>query len=313
MRAMSQRVVMISGEGDFVDKQSSRSRSRSPGADGSQPKRGPSPTRADISYHSQTFQTPVEKKGAVEFSYAVPTARFPLQPQGFSNPLKGKSLGIFGPENPLRNGLCNILVNPLTEPLILMLIVLQAILLAVESAPDVFERPRPPRWGSTNIDWAIFALFVVFTVELIAKVIVSGLVVNAEAYADPSTKGHVGERVAEQYRAIFQPQRQKSSRAPRQEAYGPSTLARSFTMMHVPAVASTFEEQQRLHLARRAFLRHGFNRLDFVAVVSFWVSFVIGISGVESQRHLFVFRMLSCLRIIRLLALTKGNLVRCRP
>ena len=80
-------------------------------------------------------------------------------------------------------------------------------------------------------------------------------------------------------------------------------------MMHgVPGQVS-LDEQQRLHLARRAFLRHGFNRLDFVAVVAFWISFVLGVTGLESQHNLYVFRMLSCLRIIRLLALTKGNIV----
>ena len=68
-----------------------------------------------------------------------------------------------------------------------------------------------------------------------------------------------------------------------------------------------------MQLARRAFLRHGFNRLDFVAVVSFWISFVLGIFGLEHQYHLYVFRMLSCLRIIRLLGITKGNAVSSPP
>ena len=80
-------------------------------------------------------------------------------------------------------------------------------------------------------------------------------------------------------------------------------------MMHGVAEQVSLEEQQRLHLARRAFLRHGFNRLDFIAVVAFWISFVLGVTGLESKHSVYVFRMLSCLRIIRLLALTKGNLV----
>ncbi|KAL2168472.1 hypothetical protein VTG60DRAFT_7274 [Thermothelomyces hinnuleus] len=80
-------------------------------------------------------------------------------------------------------------------------------------------------------------------------------------------------------------------------------------MMHGMETQISLEEQQRLHLARRAFLRHGFNRLDFVAVVSFWISFVLGITGLENKHHVYVFRMLSSLRIIRLLALTKDNLI----
>ena len=57
-------------------------------------------------------------------------------------------------------------------------------------------------------------------------------------------------------------------------------------------------------------LNHSYNRLDFIAVVSFWVSFALSTTGIEAQRHIFVFRMLSCLRIIRLCALTDGTAVR---
>ncbi|KAK3330311.1 Ion transport protein-domain-containing protein [Apodospora peruviana] len=313
MRAMSQRVVMISGEGDLIDQQARRERSYSPSADAHRSGHIPGPMLVDTSYPSQTFQIPPEKGPDPQISSAQEQAAFTLRPRGGPrpNPLKGNSLGIFAPENPLRKRLCDLLVHPVIEPLILILIVLQAILLAVEAAPDVFNpgNERPERWGSTRIDWAIFVLFVIFTVELIAKIIVSGFIINAPEYVAPNSKRRVRERLAEQYRAIFQPQRQRSVRQPRPEQFAPMTFARSFTMMQGQAGPGTLEEQQRLHLARRAFLRHGFNRLDFVAVVAFWVSFVIGISGVESRHHIYVFRMLSCLRIIRLLALTKGNLI----
>ncbi|PHH80248.1 hypothetical protein CDD80_2271 [Ophiocordyceps camponoti-rufipedis] len=71
----------------------------------------------------------------------------------------------------------------------------------------------------------------------------------------------------------------------------------------------TQEEKQRLQLARRAFLRHSFNRLDFVAVVSYWIAFAIAVSGTEHRRHIYLFKMLSCLRILRLLALTHGTAI----
>ena len=318
MRAMSQRVVMISGDGDLVDqatrRERSRSRSRSPSADGRRSTGGGGPMLVDTSYHSQVFPTPAEKRPGDD--YFASDRPSPLRRHGpLPNPLKGKSLGIFPPDNPIRKGLCDILVNPWTEPFILVLIVTQAILLAVEAAPDVFVEgnARPERWGRTRIDWAIFGLFVVFTFEIIARSIVSGFVINADEYAPVGSNRRLRERVTEQYRAIFKPQRQKSVRQPPQEQQFVPTFARSFTMMHGMAAQATMEEQQRMQLARRAFLRHGFNRLDFVAVVAFWVSFVLGVTGLESKHSLYVFRMLSCLRIIRLLALTKGNLVSCTP
>ncbi|KAK1757592.1 calcium-channel protein cch1 [Echria macrotheca] len=315
MRAMSQRVVMISGEGDLVEQQARRERSRSPSADGRRPSNPSGPMLVDTSYPSQLFQMPSEKRPEPETTYAYPDEppAFTPRPRGpMPNPLKGNSLGIFGPDNRLRTRLCDILVSRWMEPLILILIILQAVLLAVEAAPDVFVpgNARPQRWGGSSIDWAIFALFVVFTFEIIAKIIVSGFVINAPEYTQGNDQRRIRERIAEQYRVIFQPQRHKSVRKPRQEQFTPATtFARSFTMMQGPSTQGTLEEQLRLHLARRAFLRHGFNRLDFVAVVSFWISFVLSISGLESRYHIYVFRMLSCLRIIRLLALTKGNLI----
>jgi voltage-dependent calcium channel len=314
VRAMSQRVVMISGEGELVNQRAQRERSRSPSnaAHNTSPHHS-GPMLVDTSYPSQVFQMPPEKQGGEPEFYFPDPPQIPMSRGPMQNPLKGKSLGVFSPENPVRERLCNLLVNPWTEPFILLLIVLQAILLAVEASPNVFlpGNARPDRWGKTQIDWAMFGLFIVFTLELIARIIVSGLVLNAAEYSTIDRKKGVRAAVADQYRAIFQPQRQKSVKGPRQPHLGPSAFARSFTIMQGQALPQTVEEQQRWQLARRAFLRHGFNRLDFVAVVSFWISFVLGITGIESSRHLYVFRMLSCLRILRLLSLTNGTAVSC--
>ncbi|EAA34496.3 hypothetical protein GE21DRAFT_967 [Neurospora crassa] len=309
MRAMSQRVVMISGEGDLIDQQTQRDRSRSPSMDRPRTGHASGPMLVDTSYPSQMEQNPTEKRPESHHVFPQHPAFRPRSRNPRNNPLKGKSLGIFSPDNPLRLWLCDLLVNPWAEPLILILIVLQAVLLAVEAAPDVLAdgNGRPERWGSTRIDWAIFVLFVIFTIELIARIIVSGFIINAPEYEEAKNKRRFRERLAEQYRVIFRPQRQRSVRQTRQEPFEPAPFTRSFTMAH--SQIQTLEDQQRRHLARRAFLRHGFNRLDFVAVVSFWISFVLGVTGLESKHHMYVFRMLSCLRIIRLLALTKGNLI----
>lgn len=312
MRAMSQRVVAISGESDLLEqerRERERSRSRSPSVDGRLSNLS-GPAMVDTSYQSQVFPgTPVEKHGDRESVQPQEPAPFLFRPPApFSNPLKGKSLGIFGPENEIRKRLCDLLVNPVTEPLILILIMLQAVLLAVEAKDDVFQpgNERPNTWGKTRIDWALFGLFVVFTVELIAKIIVSGLIANAREYSAVDHEKGVRERMAERYHKIFQPQRSRSVKKPPHEQFTP-TFARSFTMMQGQVVPGTLEDQTRLQLARRAFLRHSFNRLDFVAVLSFWIAFILGVTRSEKQHHLYVFRMLSCLRILRLLALTRGN------
>lgn len=310
VRAMSQRVVNISGEGENLDRRPSRRRSRSPSEDGRRQTRlEPAMDDQDTSYPSQVFPpSPSEKKGGPRVSMA---GIRPSPALGVAmNPLKGKSLGIFSPENPVRKALCELLIHPWTEFFILVLIVLQTILLAIESGPNVYEEgnARPDRWGRTRIDWAFLGLFIIFTLEIVARVIVSGFVLNAAEYSTIDRKRGVRAAIADQYKLIFQPERQKSVRGARQTRPDPAAFARSFTFAQ--RQTKTVEDERRFQLARRAFLRHGFNRLDFIAVVAFWISFVLGLFGLEKQYHLYIFKMLSCLRIIRLLALTNGTAVR---
>ncbi|KAH8845237.1 hypothetical protein MCOR27_007117 [Pyricularia oryzae] len=308
VRAMSQRVVNISGENEVLEQQARR-RSRSPSAERRHFADAPIPV--DTSYSSQMYPNQEKHPASPNLSEAPPPPTFQQfrRPQPMINPLKGKSLGIFGPENPIRKALCNILVLPWTEPLILLLIVAQAVLLAVEAAPTVEEGGRGDRFGSA-IDWAVLGLFIVFTLEVIARIIVSGFILNAAEYSTIDRKRGIKVAVADKYKQVFQPTRQKSIRRPTQaEHYGPSTFARSITIMQGQAVPETIEEQQRMQLARRAFLRHGFNRLDFIAVVAFWISFGLSVTGLEKELHLWVFKMLSSLRIVRLLAITKGNAI----
>ncbi|KAH9908692.1 Ion transport protein-domain-containing protein [Xylariomycetidae sp. FL2044] len=315
VRAMSQRVVNISGEGETLEQQQRRQqRSRSPSADGRRPSVNNNHLSympgVDTAYTSQVYpQSPAEKREHFDWSYhdgAIPPPRRGALP----NPLKGRSLGIFTPDSFIRRKLCDVLVNPYMEPVLLVLIVLQAILLAVEAANNVYDpgNARPPLWDpSSAINWALLILFMIFTVEIVARIIVSGFILNAAEYSTFDRKKGFRAVISDQYNAVFGPQRQKSVKTPKAEAYGPSTFARSFTMMH--GMPETVEEQQRMQLARRAFLRHGFNRLDFVAVASFWIAFALSITGVEAQYHLYIFRMLSCLRIVRLLALTNGTAI----
>lgn len=315
MRAMSQRVVNISGEGEVLEQQASHRRSRSPSVDARQQSHMSVPMMAaDTSYPSQVFQDTTPEK-MPETTYDVANEPPTLHPRPpMRNPLKGKSLGIFTANSVVRRRLCDVLVHPITEPFILFLIVAQLILLTIEAAPDVSieQFARPKRWGTGPrawIDWALFGLFIIFTLELIARTIVSGFILNASEYSTVDRKKGVRAVVADQYKAVFQPQRQKSVKAPKQINLGPSSIARSFTFMQGQSLPQTEEEHQRYQLARRALLRHSFNRLDFVAVISYWISFVLSISGIESENNLYLFRMLSSLRILRLLAITNGTTI----
>ncbi|KAI0484781.1 Ion transport protein-domain-containing protein [Xylariaceae sp. FL0804] len=310
VRAMSQRVVNISGEAESIEQQ--RARSRSPSADGRRPSLNHSPLHAsiDTSYPSRVFPPSPGEKSQFGWTQTEPP---PRRAGPMPNPLKGRSLGIFPPNSFIRTKLCDVLVNPYMEPTLLILIVLQAILLAVEAANNVFTpgNGRLPLWDpASGFSWAILVLFIIFTLEIVARIIVSGFIINAPEYSTIDHKRGFRAAISDQYNAVFRPERHKSVKGSHShpEAYGPSTFARSFTMRH-DMLPETLEEQQRMQLARRAFLRHGFNRLDFIAVVSFWIAFALSITRVEGEEHLYIFRMLSCLRIVRLLALTNGTAI----
>ena len=62
------------------------------------------------------------------------------------------------------------------------------------------------------------------------------------------------------------------------------------------------------------YLRHSWNRIDAIAVFSFWAAFALSIFGVEraDNFHISIFRALSVLRCARLLAVTRGTTVSSR-
>ena len=330
--------------------------------------------------------TPVEKPIA---EFGVTETREPLILETVN--FRGKSLGIFGPNNPIRNWLCNVLLHPATEPVILLVIIAQTVFLIIQSAPNFNTDPTFLNWGSW-VDYCLLGVFVFYTLESIARIIVAGLIFNPptplEKYhrdigprpsatilqprsdsrsrsrsrsRSPTSPMGRNDSLRRQYStsAIHRTTRHSSSHT-RKPSTGlttdlrrqPSTLQtlspdtaqergrqpaqRTLEPLPAPAQvqfdidqddypiplfsAATFqrtgEEDAKRHrnlhkhrLARRAYLRHSFNRMDFIAVVSFWISLALELSGIFEQHHIYVFRMLSCLRIFRLLGLSEGMAV----
>ncbi|KAK3698461.1 calcium channel protein [Vermiconidia calcicola] len=229
------------------------------------------------------------------------------------NPLRGKSLGIFSPQSRVRKALLELIVNPLFEPFILLLIVIQTIILAVDSAENVRTNPRLKGWGNHWTDFALTAIFVVYTAEVIIKIMVSGFVLNPREYSTIDRSIGVRQALINKANEIFAMQReqepsQRGSRVPAKPEAPPSLL-RSFTAETFEDVPGTSRQAMKQRLARRAYMRHSFCRLDFIAVVSFWIGAVLSAFEIQSSYRLYVFEMMSCLRIIRLLSITSGTSV----
>lgn len=300
VKSMSQRVVNLSNAPEVIEdsirKEESWKNARMEGPP-------PLPAMADYA-HDTPADAPADAQPPVEKRSSNRTWR------DYNNPLRGKSLGFLAADNPLRVRLCDILVHPFTEPFILLVIIIQTVLLTIESAKSVWESPKS-HWGSAPLDYAYFCIFVIYTLELIAKVLVSGFIINPVEYSTLNRNLGLTQALAERGKTLITPQRQFSKKMSMLPAEPQASVIRTFTglnQLEQEAVDDPLQAR-RIRLAHRAFLRHSFNRLDFVAVVSFWVSFLLSVSGVETSQQIYVFRMLSSLRILRLLALTNGTSV----
>ncbi|KAL8826799.1 MAG: hypothetical protein Q9170_007267 [Blastenia crenularia] len=302
MRKMSQRVVNLSNEPDSEPSVRRQAESRQDVLEGP-----PSfPAMQAYAHDEPQRSYPEIEKTRPQIS----TAQAKEEWQQDSNPLRGKSLGIFPPDNWLRLWLCEVLVHPVTEPVILVLIVIQTILLAIDSAPNLPSDHKTQRWQSSWLHFALLILFIIYTLEIGARCIVSGFIKNPEEYS--TVNWNIGARkvILDQTRKLFTPIRRQGIIHAGKAIDPQDSIIRSFTGIQLEAdQPGHSRQQQRIRLARRAFLRHSFNRLDFLAVVSFWISFILEIVQVEQRRHVYVFRMLSCLRILRLLGLTSGTSV----
>ncbi|OAX84507.1 hypothetical protein ACJ72_01123 [Emergomyces africanus] len=304
MRMMSQRVVNISNEPEIVE-QTIRRKSSLKQARLEAPPSLPAMTEYahDISTPGSENEYPPEKRPSLFSKIRDPDAY-----QTEENPLRGNSLGIFTPKSKLRRGLLEILIHPATEPIILVLIIVQTVLLAIE--PSVFKGDRGTSWGSPAFDYAFLVLFIIYTLEISARIIVSGLMFNAKEYSTLDRSLGLRQALVAKGKDLLMPQRQFSTRKSVNPTEPQVSVLRSFTGIQNSADPSgNASSLQRYRLARRAFFRHSFTRIDFLAVVSYWISFVLSNLSLESQHHLYVFRMLSCLRILRLLGLTSGTSV----
>ncbi|CAE6438713.1 unnamed protein product [Rhizoctonia solani] len=274
--------------------------------------------------------------------------------------LRGRTLGIFGPQNGLRKAMRAALLWPWTEPIILVLIFANAVFLTTQAWRSVYVYERVDGYFKTWEDYGLFVLFCIFTVEMIARIIVSGFVLDPEI--KPSSVGQwlrdlaPGDNFAARARSV----RRKvfEQRAPyAQHAVSDSTTALAekspkatltFALasqvgvaaahgsrsdsatrpgqphaQHIQSQSGTWylhhatdtpfqiavARQRILSEQSSTYLRHSWNRTDFVAVCSFWIMFGLAISGKENQpdMHIYVFRALSVLRTARLLAVTKGT------
>lgn len=236
------------------------------------------------------------------------------------NFLTGNSLGVFAPDNRLRAWLHEVLLLPWIDPLVFTLILLQTILLSYRNSSNVFgsydasdvSLPILKPWGNWT-DWFILGIFVAYTFEIAAKSIVYGFLEDSEStfrqrvltwWISLKGKSHhsidgLGMYTATNELEMDEPLGFKAKR--RQPKYREvPTFMRSFTALMNATKVTTISHN-------RAFLRSSWNRVDFVAVLCYWISLIMYFSNKEDPGTMLVFRAISCIRIWRLLNLTRGT------
>ncbi|KAG6896194.1 hypothetical protein C0992_009767 [Termitomyces sp. T32_za158] len=310
-------------------------------------------------------------------------------------PIRGRTLGFLGTDSKLRVALFNFLVYSWTEPIILVLIIINAVVLTIQAAlpltlstsDGTAVPPRIKGYFHSWEDYALFVLFIIFTLEAFARICVSGFLFDPEVYigsffrfpfqrqsehfpptpsagstsavgrsgslsqatliqgtsiskrlhnlklallrpfslnAHTSTSPYPHVPPASQV-ALTQPEPlpplrpfaekildaahslHKVVREPTTATYFSRALKSDNDVISLPfrlSVANAHDKAYR----NIPYLRQSWSRIDFIAIASFWIAFVLAICGEEQGRHhIGIFRAMSVIRTARLLTITSGT------
>ncbi|ORX87533.1 hypothetical protein K493DRAFT_341473 [Basidiobolus meristosporus CBS 931.73] len=191
--------------------------------------------------------------------------------------LEGNSLYLFGPNSRLRQALAQVLMYRWTEPLVCFFILLNWVILAFSSR----QESNKFIFGDTWEDYAQLFIYSFFTLECVVRIIVYGLLFDPK----PSPKDYSS---SSSYITILPEKPADGFREKKAESFGLKFVGKTaHSLAPIP----------------RPFLRHSYNRLDLIVVVSYWIDLLLTL---YSDGNFPLFKGLCALRPIRLLMLTSG-------
>ncbi|ANB15428.1 Cch1p [Sugiyamaella lignohabitans] len=230
--------------------------------------------------------------------------------------LSGTSLKLFGPGSKIRLRLYYLLKRPWVDPCIFIVIILHTAFLTYQTWGNIFDQHPDGQlflpWGHSWLDFAFLFIFLVYSVEVVSKIIVQGFLDDSEQFDENAGDSTLFARTFNVFAFKRQPagdsQRKGMNRIARPySAKRTQTVIKSFSNLMRSQAVQEEEEPQERTVVMRAFLRGSWNRVDFICVIAYWISFILQVSGVEQKHQFFVFRAISSLRILRLLGLTRGT------
>ncbi|KAG0294302.1 calcium channel protein, partial [Dissophora globulifera] len=246
-------------------------------------------------------------------------------------PLQGKSLFIFGPDNPFRQKIHHFLNQAWVELFLLLLLVLNLVFLIIMvSSPAGNDTV----WGTHWTDYGLLAIFALYSIEIFLRIIDSGLILHSEdgdklrklfgKKARTDNLHDTNPTILRKQHAATMPsstlkktdQQGMSGMTPASVsaagrrtttiidfAVGRQTNVSHYLPTYVdPLIAYT--PQFVSTKAQIPFLRHTFNRIDMLAVVCYWIDFALMMAGVQ---HVYFFKTIAAMRTLRLLNITSGS------
>ncbi|KAG7834187.1 hypothetical protein KL943_003483 [Ogataea angusta] len=208
--------------------------------------------------------------------------------------LFGKSFGIFGPSSNFRIGCLQIARKPICDQIIALLLISQTVLLTIQQWK--VEAGYVHNGGWTWVDYILFFHYVVYTAEILVKSVAFGFFDDSQMFKE--LKLEKKQSLLRRYLRKAGEKLHLTHPKAADQDYAQSRPLRTVT------VHGTEKEPAKL---TRAFLRSDWHKVDFVSVVSFWISLFISIRKLDIKHQCMIFRSLMCLKILRLLNITHGT------
>ncbi|KAK7206290.1 Ion transport protein-domain-containing protein [Myxozyma melibiosi] len=212
--------------------------------------------------------------------------RAPSQTGEESPSLRGNALTIFGPENPLRLAAFRVVSHSWFDAAWLVVLFFQTVVVIYRAISDK-DLHDTKSWTFDFPNVALLAVFIFYSVSILLKMVVSGFLIN------PDRETHqvifeliqsVGINVRKNRRAILRDFK--------------STFRKDR-----PQVDKT-----EMRLSRLAYLRSSWNRVDFIAVVCYWIYLLLAIiNSPHTHSATHIFRALSSIQLLNWLKVTEGT------
>ncbi|QPG73759.1 hypothetical protein FOA43_001073 [Brettanomyces nanus] len=226
----------------------------------------------------------------------------PETPALRSPPLYGRSLQFFLYNSPIRKRCYELATGSRLNQSITTLLIAETVLLTYQewTVDRQYMINKRYMW----VDWILFIFYIVYTAEMVIKIISYGFHDDSQMFKALRIEREKGliRRYYEKLTTKFKRMRRRQST---DEA---NPFLDEGTETHNPVPKQTEAHRNTAVLmAPRAYLRADWNKIDFISIVSFWISFALSMSEVDIKYRCTVFRSLMCLKILRLFNITHGT------